>query len=139
MRILAVDPGDKRIGIAVSDPTGTIASPLTVVNHTKRSEDAKKIGQIAFEKNVKIIIVGQTIDDDGKLTPQGRKSLRLAQEILKVTTAKVEMWDETSSTKLAKKSKLEMNVSRKKRRGHMDDIAATIILQSYLDDLRGRN
>jgi len=136
MRILAVDPGDKRIGIAISDPTKTIAKPVKVLRHTKRSEDAEKILQIASQNDVGQIIVGQTLDDEGNLTPQGRKSFRLAEVIKKSSSIKVQMWDETSSTKLAKRSRVEMNVSRRKRRGHLDDIAATIILQSYLDYLQ---
>jgi len=133
MRILAIDPGDKRIGIAISDPQRIIASPLCVIEHKKRSEDAKTILAYANEYGVELIVIGATFDNDGNLTPQGRKASRLAYEISTNTSISVELWDESMSTYSAKASRYDMNVKKSKRKGHFDAIAATIILQTYLE------
>ena len=81
MCILAVDWGSKRIGIAISDPTGKFARPLGVINHTSRAEDAKKIFTICVENSVKDIVIGVTYDEDNVLTPNGRSANRLAEAI----------------------------------------------------------
>jgi putative holliday junction resolvase len=135
MRILAVDPGEKNIGLAISDPTGNIANPLQVLRHTARQADAQAIVQIAAELQASLIVVGQNLDEEGQPTFEGRRSARLAAAIRKATELPIELWDESFSTKTAIQARRDMNVSRKKRRGHLDDIAATVILQSYLDSL----
>ena len=133
MRVLAVDPGDRRIGIALSDPTGTIANPLTVVKHISRPIDAATIAQLAHENQAALIVVGQSLDLDGRPTPQGRRAMRLAEAIKGQTTLPVELWDESGSTQAARAARTAMGVPRRKRRGHLDDLAATYILQTYLD------
>jgi putative Holliday junction resolvase len=132
-RILAVDPGDKRIGLAVSDPSGTIASPLRVINHVSRVLDAAQIASVAAEMDVALILVGESLDDDGNPTPEGRKALRLADAIRLQSPIPVEMWDESFSTQTARETRIAMGVRRSKRKGHMDELAATVILQSYLE------
>lgn len=133
MRILAVDPGEKRLGIALSDPTGTIANPLAVVKHVSRPIDAAAIAQMAAENEVGQIVVGQALDEDGSVSLQGRSAARLAAAIRAQTSIPVVLWDEHGSTQAARAARLAMNVSRQKRRGHLDEIAATYILQTYLD------
>lgn len=133
MRILAVDPGEKRLGIALSDPTGMIANPLTVLKHVSRVIDAATIAQLAHEHQVGRIIVGQALDDENQPTLQSRRAHHLAAAIRLQTTIPVELWDETGSTQAARAAGVAMGVSRRKRRGHLDDIAATFILQTYLD------
>ncbi len=133
MRILAVDPGQKNIGIALSDETGTIASPLTVIQHVKREIDAAQVAALAAEKNAEKIIVGQSFGLDGKPNFEGRRSARFARVLQSQTDLPVELWDESNSTQIARQAAIQMNVRRKKRRGHLDSIAATVILQSYLD------
>lgn len=138
MRILAVDPGEKRIGIALSDPTGTIANPLTILKHVSRAIDAATIAQLAQEHGAAQIIVGQALDDENRPTPQSRKAYRLAAAIRSQTAIPVKLWDESGSTQAARAARLAMGVSRQKRRGHMDDLAATYMLQTYLDSLAER-
>jgi len=133
MRILAVDPGEKRLGIALSDSTGTIASPLTVIKHVARTLDAATIAQIAHENNAELIIVGATYDEEGKLTPHGRSASRLAEAIRSQTNLDVILWDESNSTQKARSAFIEMNIPKSKRKGHLDKYAAAVILQSYLD------
>jgi len=137
MRIMAVDPGEVRIGIAISDPTGTIASPLTVVVHVSRPVDAALIADLARQYEAGLIIVGQSLDEDGRSTPQSRRSSHLADAIREQCDLPVQMWDESFSTQTARQARLEMGVPRHKRHGHLDELAATVILQSYLDSKAG--
>jgi putative Holliday junction resolvase len=133
MRILAVDPGEKHIGLALSDPTGTIANPLSVVHHQSRAIDAAVIAQIAAEHGAAFIVVGQALDADNLPTPQSRRAARLAAAIRSQTNLPVELWDESGSTQSARQARLAMGASRRKRQGHLDELAATVVLQTYLD------
>jgi putative Holliday junction resolvase len=139
LKIMAVDPGDRRIGVAISDDLGVIANPLKVIMHKSRQENAKEITSIAKEKEVTRIIIGCSLDSDGELTIQGRKATRLAEVIREMGIAHVELWDEFDSTRIARFTRYEMGVRRSKRIGHLDELAATIILQSYLDAQRGKD
>ncbi len=132
-RILAVDPGEKRLGIAISDPTQTIASPLCVIEHESRKKDAQKILSLADEQGAVMILVGQPLDWDGAVNPQSNNSIRLVEELETQGVVPVKLWDEYGSTQKAQDSRRQMNVSRKKRSGHLDQVAAAVILQSYLD------
>ncbi|MCE1252819.1 MAG: Holliday junction resolvase RuvX [Anaerolineae bacterium] len=132
-RILAVDPGDKRIGLAISDLSGTIANPLTVIEHVSRMVDAAVIAQKAYENEVMLIVVGQALDSEGQVGPQGRKAQRMADAIKEQTQIEVILWDESHSTQTAREARILMGVNRNKRKGHMDELAATVILQTYLD------
>jgi len=133
MRVLAVDPGEQRIGTALSDPTGTIANPLIVVKHVSRPIDAAAIAQLARENEAGLIVVGQALDSDGQPSAQSRRAARLAEAIKGQTNLQVVLWDESGSTIAARQALISMGVSRRKRRGHLDDLAATYILQTYLD------
>jgi putative Holliday junction resolvase len=133
MRILAVDPGEKRIGIALSDPTATIANPLTVIQHVSRALDAATVAQLAQDNQVGLIVVGEALDENSEPTPQSRRARRLAAAIRSQTDQPVVLWDESGSTQAARAARLAMGVTRRKRSGHLDDLAATVILQSYLD------
>ncbi len=136
MRILGIDPGQKNIGISISDPTGNIANPLTVLEHVSRPIDAASIGQIALENEVELIVVGQALDVGGKPTLSGRHARRLAVAIRTQSEIPVILWDESNSTQTARNALIRIGSSRQKRRGHLDDLAATVILQSYLDSLQ---
>ncbi len=133
MRILAVDHGEKRIGLAISDPTGTIANPLAVIEHVSRPIDAAQVAEIAAGQGADLIVVGQSLDDDNKPTFEGRRAGRFAASLRQQTGLPVELWDEDLSTQAARSARLALGVSRKKRAGHLDELAATVILQSYLD------
>lgn len=133
MRLLGIDPGEKRIGIALSDPTGTIASPLEVLEHVSLTVNAAMIAQLAAEYQAEKIIVGQSLNEDGKPTRQGKRAARLAAALRKQCNLPVILWDESFSTQEARAARLALNVRRRKRGGHLDDLAATVILQSYLD------
>ncbi len=133
MRILAVDPGEKRIGIAISDPTGTIARPLNIMKHISRPIDAAAIAELAKQNEAVLIVVGKSLDEEGTPTLRSRQADRLAEAIRQQCELPVKMWDESFSTKDAREARIAMGTPRDKRRGHLDDLAATVLLQSYLD------
>lgn len=133
MRVLAVDPGTKRLGLSISDLSGTIANPLTVIEHISRPVDAAAIAALAAENQVRLIVVGQSIDDEGQPTQEGRRASRLAAAIRGQTSLPVVLWDEADSTQAALTARRALGSPRRKRRGHLDDLAATVILQSFLD------
>jgi putative Holliday junction resolvase len=133
MRILAVDPGSKRIGLALSDPTGTIANPLAVVQHVARQVDAAVVAELAAAHEAGLIVIGQSLDDDGNPSFEGRRSKRFAEALKTQTSIPVTLWDESFTTQDARLARIQMGASRKSRSGHLDSLAATVLLQSYLD------
>jgi len=133
MRILAVDHGEKRIGLALSDPTATIASPLQVIKHVSRLLDAAQVANIASENDVGLIVIGQSFDEEGNPNLAGRRAAKFAEALKEQTNIPVELFDESFSTQDARATRIEMGVSRKKRSGHMDELAAVMILRSYME------
>src|SRR5512138_2907892 len=136
MRILAVDHGEKRIGLAMSDPTATIASPLRVIEHVSRLMDAAQVATLAQENDVALIVIGQSFDEEGLPNLAGRRAAKFAQALKEQTSIPVVLWDESFSTQDARAARIEVGVSRKKRGGHQDALAAVVILQSYLESNR---
>ena len=136
MRILAVDHGEKRIGLALSDPTGTIASPLAVVKHLSRLMDAARVANLAAEHGAEVIVIGQSFDEEGHPNLAGRRAAKFAEALQEQTQIPVVLWDESFSTQDARATRIELGVSRKKRAGHHDALAAVVILQSYIESQR---
>ena len=136
MRILAVDHGEKRIGLALSDPTGTIASPLTVIKHVSRLLDAAQVANLAVENETGLIVIGQSFDEEGNPNLAGRRAAKFAEALKEQTNVPIELFDESFSTQDARATRIEMGVSRKKRSGHMDELAAVMILRSYIESHR---
>jgi putative holliday junction resolvase len=134
-RSLGIDPGDKRIGVSVSDESGIIARPLSVIQHKSRHEDAARIIALAAQNGVMKIIVGTALGGDGEPTAASRKAERLADEIKSQSPFPVILWDESGSTRRAKATMIQAGTTIKMRRGHQDAVAAAVILQDYLDCL----
>ena len=132
-RILGVDPGERRTGIAISDPTQTIASAIKVIEHQSRIQAAEMIHKLAQDHQVVLIVIGHPLNFDGEENPQSIKSQRLAEKVQELGSTPIKLWDEFGSTQQAQQARRELNVSRKKRSGHLDEIAAVIILQDFLD------
>jgi len=133
MRILAVDHGEKQIGLALSDPTATIASPLKVIKHVSRLMDAAQVANLASENDAALIVIGQSYDEEGRPNLAGRRAAKFAEALKQQTQIPVVLWDESFSTQDARTARIEMGVSRRKRAGHMDELAAVMILKSYLE------
>ena len=133
MRILAVDHGERRIGLALSDPTATIASPLKVIEHVSRIIDAAQVAEMAAQHEAGLIVIGQSFDEEGNPNLAGRRAAKFAEALKAQTQIPVELFDESFSTQDARATRIEMGVSRRKRAGHMDELAAVMILRSYLE------
>jgi putative Holliday junction resolvase len=136
MRILAVDHGEKRIGLALGDPTGTLARPLTVIRHASRLLDAAQVASVALENDVGLIVIGQSFDEEGKPNPAGRRAANFAEALKEQTQIPVELFDESFSTQDARAAAIQVGASRKRRAGHQDALAAVMILRSYIESRR---
>jgi len=123
--VLAVDPGDARIGLAISDEGRTVARPLRVLRHESREKDATAIVAEADRMGANLILVGFPLDEDGKPGPQARKAMRLVESLREGTPIPVETWDESGSTVEA----ASMNPSKRT----LDARAAAVFLQDYLN------
>jgi putative Holliday junction resolvase len=137
MRVLGLDVGDRRVGVAISDPTGTVVRPLHTLARGSRTEDFVAIAALVAEHHVELVVVGQPLSLDGTEGPQARRIARYAQLLADQLAVPVVFWDERYTTAAAEEIMLQ-NRSRGRRRraradGGVDAIAAAVILQSYLD------
>lgn len=137
MIILAIDHGIKNIGVAVCDELEIAARSLTVIEHTSKDEDAKKVAELIGETLAKEVIVGVSYDEDGVPNEAGRRALNFLDVLKGMIDIPISAWDESLTTADAKALRLEMGVSKKKRKGHHDSLAAALLLQSYIDDRNG--
>jgi putative Holliday junction resolvase len=126
VKILAVDPGDVRIGLAISDASGLIARPLKVIRHHSRQKNVERILQEAYDQGAEKIIVGVAYGRDGEEGPQARKALRLVRALQEASIIEIETWDESGSSQRAR--------SIGKKDNMLDARAAAFILQEFLDE-----
>ncbi|HKC19557.1 MAG TPA: Holliday junction resolvase RuvX [Candidatus Dormibacteraeota bacterium] len=134
--MLAVDPGSKRVGLALSDPTGTIAQPLSTVDAEPRETLADRLGEIALRHEVKRIVVGLPRRLDGSEGPEAKAARALGDELRKASGLPIELVDERLTTALAERSMISTGVRRARRRATIDQVAATLLLQAHLDKKR---
>ncbi|MGV8146838.1 MAG: Holliday junction resolvase RuvX [Alkaliphilus sp.] len=135
-RTMGLDIGDKTIGVAVSDLLGWTAQGLETIRRIGIKKDLQKLEQLIEEKEVDTIVVGLPKNMNGSIGPQGEKTLEFADRLKKRFKAEIVMWDERLTTKAAERTLLEADVSRKKRKMVIDKVAATYILQGYLDSVK---
>lgn len=133
MRIMGLDVGDKTIGIAVSDLMHLTAQGVKTLKRTNIEEDLKKLEQIIKERDVLKIVVGLPKNMNGSIGAQGEKVLKFAERLKKRFAVEIILWDERLTTVAAEKMLIHGDVSRSKRKRVIDMIAATYILQNYLD------
>ncbi len=136
MTVLGVDHGAKRIGIAVSDSTESLARPLTILKHISRTEDALRVARLAQQHEVEQIVVGQSMDEDGNPNAAGRSAARFAGALAGVTGRGVILWDESLSTQDARALRAGGGASRKRRAAEDDALAAAVILRSFLEAMQ---
>lgn len=129
--LLALDVGERRIGVAYSDPTGTLATPWTTIRRASRREDFATVARLAGERGAAAVIVGHPLNMDGSAGPQARRVARYAQALTEYLSIPVILWDERLSTDIA----LERRQNRGRSRApvSVDAEAAAVILQDYLD------
>lgn len=136
-RYLALDVGSKRIGVAVSDELGLTAQPvLTLERRRNPREDLRSIARLCRRYEVAAIVVGNPLSLDGKITPQAAKIQSFAAELGELTSLPIHLWDERLTSHEASQILYESGHARQTHRRVIDQVAATLILQSFLDEQR---
>lgn len=134
MRYIGLDLGSKTLGISLSDPSGIIASSYTIIRHNEEYEKlVDEVKKIIEEKKVDKIVLGLPKNMNGTIGPKGELSYKFKEMLEKSINLEVILEDERLTTKEATDLLIRNDTSRKKRKEVIDSVAATIILQSYLD------
>jgi putative Holliday junction resolvase len=132
-RILALDVGDRRIGVAVSDPSQILARSLEVIQRGSRQQDFAAVAGLVEEYEVEWVVVGYTRSLDGTAGEQAEKVERYVAALAEALTVPVLLWDERLSTVSAERLMREGGQRGRKKRERLDAVAAAVILQDYLD------
>ena len=134
MRYLGLDLGSRTLGVSLSDKKGVIASSLTIIRHQEEYDKLiPEVEKLVKEYQVDAIVLGFPKNMNGTIGPKGELSLSFKEQLEKSLSIPVYLQDERLTTKSATDMLIEGNVSRKKRKEVIDSVAATIILQTYLD------
>lgn len=136
---MAVDLGTKRIGIALSDPDGLFASPLTVVQRKGGRQDLQEVADLARDYQVDVIVVGLPVDLRGQEAIAAEKAQVEIEQLRQLTPLPVETYDERMTSVAAQKAMREGGAGREQRKDNIDKVAAAMLLQSYLDKIRLHN
>ncbi len=136
MKILAVDYGDTRTGLAVSDRTEFLATPVGTITERNAQRLAQKVADAVKEQGAELIVVGLPINMNGTKGPRAEKCEEFAQMLRELVECPVEMWDERSTTVTAHNILNTTNVRGKARKAVVDTVAATIILEGFMDHRR---
>ena len=132
-RILAIDVGEARIGLAVSDETGFLATPVEAIKRTDPESDTRAVIAAAERVEAVRIVVGMPVSLNGTHGPQARRVQGFRRILIEATELPVESWDERFSTVEAERRLRESGVEPSRDRARLDSAAAAIILQSFLD------
>ncbi|MDP2210567.1 MAG: Holliday junction resolvase RuvX [Candidatus Aquicultor sp.] len=133
MRVLGIDFGERRIGLAMSDPTGRTALPLETVVRGADDAHLAYIRELCEKHGVGEVVIGLPLSLRGEVGPQAEATLVFVEQLKELVGVPVRTWDERMTTLSASRALAEANVSRKKRKEVVDKVAATLILQAYLD------
>ena len=137
MRILALDIGERRIGVALSDPGGLLATPLTAIHRRRQAEDIDEVLRLVDEHDAERIVVGLPLELSGRRGTQAGRVSTFVRAMAERTQVPVDTVDERYSTVQAQRQLRESGVKPSRNRARVDAAAAAIILQSYLDSQRG--
>jgi len=132
-RILALDPGTKRIGVALSDELGWTAQPLETFERKSLAADVAHIRELVRRHDVREIVIGMPVQLNGRLGPAAQSAQQFLEAVQAAVGIPVIAWDERLTTKAAEQMLIEADVSRKKRKGVVDRVAAALLLKSYLE------
>ncbi len=138
-RLIGIDAGTKTLGLALSDVTRTIASPLETIIRRKFSEDVVRLFQLTDEHKVAGLVLGFPRNLDGTEGPRAQATRALARNLNKLSQLPILLWDERLTTAQAERMLIDADQSRKRRAEVIDKLAATVILQSALDRLRQKS
>ena len=133
MRVLAIDHGTKRMGIALSDETATIAQPLEFIPAEPFNDFLARLKQLIVEKQVDQILVGMPRNMDGSYGPAALKVQEFVAVLKETIAVPIKTWDERLTSAQANRMLIQADVRRDKRKQRVDAAAAAILLQSYLD------
>ena len=133
--LVGLDLGTKTIGVSVSDAMLTIASPLETIKRVKFGADAARLFEIVSHRKIEGIVLGLPRNMDGSEGPRAQSTRAFARNLSRLTELPITYWDERLSTVAAERALLEADASRKRRAEVIDNIAASIILQGFLDRL----
>ena len=140
MRVLGLDVGERRVGIAVSDPTGSVARPVQTLVRGSREEDFAALAAIITQHSVELVVVGRPLREDGTEGPQARRVARYARALAVRLPVRVVAWDERFTTveaeEILREGRKRKERQRVRAKGEVDAVAAAVILQSYLDSSR---
>lgn len=136
-RLMALDVGEKRVGLAMSDELQRLASPLTVVTRRSQAEDRAVLRRIAAEQAAVGLVVGHPLNADGSAGPQARQAVRYGHRLANALGLPVALWDEHGSSQEA--AQRLAHASKSRRRAPIDAEAAAVILQDYLDKRRSHD
>jgi putative holliday junction resolvase len=134
-RLLGLDLGDKTIGLALSDPGLSVASPITTIRRTKFTADAKMLLALVAERGVGGLVIGLPLNMDGSEGPRCQSVRQFAANLLKLKALPILFWDERMSTMAVERAMIDHDVTRAKRDKVVDQAAAAFILQGALDAL----
>ncbi len=135
MRYIGLDVGDRTIGIAVSDPLGYTAQGITTVRRKSLEQDLQNLKEIFSDYTIEAIVVGLPKNMNGTIGPQAEKVMAFGEALKEEFGLEIVYWDERLTTMAAHRVMIEADFSRKKRKTLVDKIAATYILQGYLDKI----
>jgi len=133
MRILGLDLGERRVGVAISDPEGTLAQPLVQLEPRGRRDLVAAVARLAADNGAERVVVGMPFLHDGARGEQARRAAAVAAALRQAIAIPVVEWDERFSTQDAQEKLREAGVRPRRRQGRIDQAAAAVILQSYLD------
>lgn len=136
MRVLAIDLGKRRIGLALSDELGLTAQPLGVLARRGLRADVEEIAALCARHGVERVVVGLPLRLSGASGPEAEEAARFAERLRQRLDLPVDVWDERLSTREAERLLVEADVSRHRRRGRVDAVAAAIVLRAYLERVR---
>lgn len=136
-RLIGVDAGTKTLGLALSDVTRTIASPLETIIRKKFTLDAARLFEIVREHDIGGLVIGLPINLDGTEGPRAQGTRAICRNINKLSPLPILLWDERLTTQAAERMLIDADQTRKRRGEVIDKLAATLILQNALDRLRG--
>ncbi|MBU4201210.1 MAG: Holliday junction resolvase RuvX [Verrucomicrobia bacterium] len=138
-RILGIDYGERRLGFAISDETGIIAMPLCVVTVEHPRHALDEVQRLVREKQAGQVVIGMPLNMNGTRGPASEAVARFVTRLSKTISIPVATWDERLSSKAAERILIDADVRREKRKGVIDQLAAQIMLQSYLDAMAGQS
>lgn len=138
-RVLGLDVGERRIGVAISDASGRLAAPLTTLSAVPREQALARIVSLARQEEAVAVVVGLPLTLRGEIGPQAETVRRFAAELEAAIGLPIHLFDERLTTAAAEQQLRELGVKPEKRRQQIDQVAASIILQDFLDHQRNRD